>query len=65
MEAPHVILFHAVAVCIVLYIIMTVVLKQPPTVALNRTLILGAIFVVYSIVYGYNLPGAINPDLFI
>lgn len=65
MNSPSVVLFHTFVFCIILYLIMTMLLKQQHNVALNRTLIIGAIFVVYTTLYGYNLPGGdINPGLF-
>jgi hypothetical protein len=54
---------HSVVIGTVLYFIMTLLLKQSPAVAENRSICIGAVVLVYMIVFGHGMPGRINPQL--
>jgi len=60
MDSPLTHLFHAFIITIVLYLIMLYGLKQSSTKALNRSLIIGAIALIYMIFFGHGLPTHIN-----
>ena len=60
MDSPLTHLFHAFIITIVLYLIMLYGLKQSSTKALNRSLIIGAISLIYMIFFGHGLPTHIN-----
>jgi putative effector of murein hydrolase len=53
-------LFHAFIITIILYIIMKFVLKQSQVMALNRSILVGAIALIYMILFGHRLPTHIN-----
>ena len=55
---------HSLIIGLVLYIIMVFGLKQRPIVAENRSILLAALILIYMILFGHGLPGAINKDLF-
>jgi len=55
---------HSVIITIILYLIMKYVLKQPNMVAQDRSILLGALFLVYMILFGHNLPNHINKNIF-
>lgn len=56
MEGPLNHLFHAIIVTIILYVVMKFVLKQSQTMALNRSMIIGAAALIYMILFGHGLP---------
>lgn len=60
MESPLTHLLHALGIAIVLYIVMRFVLRQSPTMALNRSILLGAVSVIYMILFGHGLPTHLN-----
>jgi len=60
MEGPLNHLFHAFIITIILYIIMKFVFKQSQTMALNRSIVIGAIALIYMILFGHRLPTHIN-----
>jgi hypothetical protein len=57
-------LLHSAIIVIVLYLFMVYVLGQRVAVAENRSLVLGALALVYMIMFGHGLPTSINKDLF-
>lgn len=53
-------LFHAFIITLVLYVLMRFVLKQSQTMALNRSILIGALVLVYMILFGHRLPTRVN-----
>lgn len=64
MEPPHIMLLHVVLFGVLSYLIMYFALGQNYTVAMNRTLILCCVLLVYMILFGHGLPNKLNPGLF-
>ena len=60
MHGPLNHLFHAFLLTVILYLIMKFGLKQSQNMALNRSLILGAVALVYMILFGHGLPTHVN-----
>ena len=56
-------LMHAVVIGVALYAIMTMIFKQSPVVAENRSICISAAVLIYMIVFGHGLPGHINSQL--
>jgi hypothetical protein len=54
---------HSVVIGIALYAMMTLLLKQSPAVAENRSICIAAAVLIYMIVFGHGLPGRINSQL--
>jgi len=52
--------FHALIITIILYVIMKFLLKQSQNMALNRSILIGAIALIYMILFGHGLPTHIN-----
>jgi len=52
--------FHAFIITIILYIIMKFVLRQSQNMAMNRSILIGAIALIYMILFGHGLPTHIN-----
>jgi len=53
-------LFHAFIITIILYIIMKFILRQSQNMALNRSILIGAVALIYMILFGHGLPTHIN-----
>ena len=52
--------FHAFIITIILYIVMKFLLRQSQTMALNRSILIGAVALIYMILFGHGLPTHIN-----
>jgi len=64
MENGRMMVLHAVVIGVLLYLVMTFVLGQKPSVAENRSILLAALVLAYMILFGHGLPTSINKDLF-
>jgi putative effector of murein hydrolase len=53
-------LFHSLIITIILYVIMKFVLRQSQNMSLNRSILIGAIALIYMILFGHGLPTHIN-----
>jgi hypothetical protein len=53
---------HAAIIGIILYFIMTVVLKQPQRVAEDRSVAIAGVVLVYMVVFGHGLPNNVSPS---
>jgi hypothetical protein len=60
MDTPLNHLFHAFIITVILYVIMLFGLRQSVTKALNRSLLIGAIALIYMILFGHGLPTHVN-----
>lgn len=60
MDGPFNHLFHAFIITIVLYLIMLFGLRQSSTKALNRSLLVGSVSLIYMILFGHGLPTHLN-----
>jgi len=56
-------LLHSVIIGIIAYGLM-LLLKQQPAVAENRSILLGAVVLIYMILFGHGLPTRVNPGIF-
>ena len=54
---------HSVVIGITMYAIMTLILKQSPAIAENRSILIASCVLIYMIVFGHGLPGRINHQL--
>jgi hypothetical protein len=53
-------LFHAFIITIILYVIMKFGLSQSQNMSLNRSILIGAVALIYMILFGHGLPTHIN-----
>ena len=60
MESALTHLLHAFIIAIILYILMRFALQQSQTMALNRSVLLVAVALIYMILFGHGLPTHIN-----
>lgn len=54
---------HGLFIAVVLYLIMVFGLKQRSIVAENRSVLIGALVIVYMVLFGHGLPGSINKNI--
>ena len=64
MESGLVMLFHSVIIGILLYILMFYILKEKQVLAINRSILIAAIVLIYMILFGHKLPTSINKNVF-
>ena len=53
---------HSAIIAVILYLIMLFVLKQKPIVAENRSILIGAIVLIYMILFGHGMPTKLNKN---
>ena len=56
MESVLTHVLHAVILTGLLYLLMYFLLRQSPTTALRRSVLLGAVALVYMVLFGHGLP---------
>ena len=64
METGFTMFVHASIVTAVLYIVMKFLLKQSESKAQDRSFLIGAVVLIYMILFGHKLPGHINSNIF-
>lgn len=62
-ERGLIMLLHSIVIGVILYLIMAVVLKQEQPKAESRSVLIGAIVLVYMILFGHGLPKEINKNI--
>ena len=60
MESALTHLFHAFIIALILYVLMRFALRQSQNMAMNRSILIGAVALVYMILFGHGLPTHIN-----
>jgi len=63
MERGLIMLLHSLLIAIIVYFGMVYGLNQSPIVAENRSVLIGAVVLIYMVLFGHGLPGRINPML--
>ena len=63
MERGLMMMLHALMIGIVLYLVMVFGLNQEPAVAEDRSVLLGAIVLIYMVLFGHGLPGTVNKHI--
>jgi hypothetical protein len=63
MERGLMMLLHALMIGIILYLVMVFGLGQEPSTAEDRSVLLGALILVYMILFGHGLPGTVNKNI--
>ena len=61
MERGLVMVFHSIIIALILFFIMFILLKQPIQIAEDRSVLIGAIALVYMVLFGHGLPNRITP----
>ena len=63
MESGRMMLVHSLVIGVLLYLFMLFVLGQKQAVAENRSILLGALALIYMILFGHGLPTSVNKSL--
>mgnify|MGYP007072238668 CR=1 FL=1 len=64
MERGLMMLLHSVIIAVVVFLFLFFILKQPESVAENRSILIGSIVLAYMILFGHRLPTKINSQIF-
>jgi hypothetical protein len=56
-------LLHSLLIGLLLYVIMVFLMKQPARIAEDRSVLLGALVLVYMVLFGHGLPKRINRNI--
>ena len=63
MESGTTMLFHALMLMLLFFVIMRYVLGQSSRVAEDRSVLLGGLALVYMVLFGHGMPGRVNPTI--
>ena len=63
MEGGFMMFIHSAIITAILYVIMKFVLKQSEMVAQDRSFLIGALVLIYMILFGHSLPTSINKNI--
>lgn len=63
MERGLMMLLHSLLIGLLLYFIMVFLMKQPVRIAEDRSVLLGALVLVYMVLFGHGLPKRINRNI--
>lgn len=63
MERGLIMLLHSVIIGLLLYVLMVFALGQSARVAEDRSVLIGALVLIYMVLFGHKLPGAINKNI--
>jgi hypothetical protein len=63
MEGALMMLVHAIIIAIVLYFIMKFALSQSNEKAIDRSVLIGALVLIYMILFGHGLPTHMNKNI--
>jgi hypothetical protein len=63
MERGLVMLVHSVIIGLILFLIMRFILGQSVSVAEDRSVLLGAVVLIYMVFFGHRLPGTMNRNV--
>ena len=63
MERGLMMLLHSLLIGLLLYVIMVFLMNQPARIAEDRSVLLGAIVLIYMVLFGHGLPKRINRNI--
>jgi hypothetical protein len=63
METGRTMLLHSLIIGVILYFFMIFGLKQKQVVAENRSILIGAVVLIYMILFGHGMPTSINNNI--
>lgn len=64
MESGLMMVFHAIIITVILYLSMVYGMGQNSIKAENRSILIGAVVLIYMILFGHGLPTKLNKALF-
>jgi hypothetical protein len=63
MERGLLMLLHSILIGLLLYVIMVFLMKQPARIAEDRSVLLGALVLIYMVLFGHGLPTKVNRNI--
>ena len=63
MEGALMMLVHAIIIAILLFVVMKFALNQSNAKAIDRSVLIGAIALIYMILFGHGLPTHMNKNI--
>jgi hypothetical protein len=63
MEGGLKMVFHALVISVILYVIMKYLLKQGNSKAIDRSVLIGALVLAYMVLFGHGMPKRINSNI--
>jgi hypothetical protein len=54
---------HSAIISVIIYVIMKFLLKQPEIVSQNRSVLIGALILIYMVLFGHGMPTNINTNI--
>jgi len=63
MEGALTMLVHAIIISIFLYVVMKFALSQSNEKAIDRSVLIGALVLIYMILFGHGLPTHVNKNI--
>jgi hypothetical protein len=64
MENGKMMLLHSIMIGLLLYFFMIFVLGQTQSVAVDRSILIASLMLIYMILFGHGLPTSINKNIF-
>ena len=64
MESGFMMFIHSAIITVILYLVMKFLLKQSESKSQDRSFLIGALVLVYMILFGHKLPTHINGNIF-
>ena len=55
--------FHSLAIGAILYLIMVYALKQRVAVAMDRSVLISCVILIYMVLFGHGMPNKINKNI--
>ncbi len=63
MEGGFMMFIHSAIISVIIYVIMKFLLKQPEIVSQNRSVLIGALILIYMVLFGHGMPTNINTNI--
>ena len=63
METPLMMLVHALLIAAILYLVMVYGLQQTDTIAQARSMMIGAVVLIYMLLFGHSLPTSMRYNM--
>ena len=63
MERGLVMLLHSIIIGLILFVLMRFALGQSVAVAEDRSVLIGAMVLIYMVLFGHRLPGSMNRNI--
>lgn len=55
--------FHSLVIGAILYLIMVYALKQRDAVAMDRSVLISCVILIYMVLFGHGMPNKINKNI--